>query len=108
MNRVIVKINVYFESTQGAFKLRYYNHRNSFSHEKYRHSTSLSNHVWEIKNKKGVAPILKWEIVKRCRKYKAGDRDCMLCNEKLTIASYIRSKVGDTERLYAYKELAPL
>ena len=37
---------VYFGSTQGAFILRYYNHRTSFSHEKYRHSTSLSNHVW--------------------------------------------------------------
>ena len=23
-----------------------------FFHKKYRHSTSLSNHVWEIKNKK--------------------------------------------------------
>ena len=80
---------VYFGSTQGEFKLRYYNHRTSFSHEKYRHSTSLSNYMWGIKKKKGRDPILKLEIIKKCRKYKAGDKDCMLCNEeKLAIASY--------------------
>ena len=88
VNCVVVKIKkVYFGSTQGAFKLRYYNHRTSFSHEKYRHGTSLSNHVWE--NKKGIDPILKWEIVKRCCTYRAGNKDCMLCNEeKFAIASY--------------------
>ena len=29
-----------------------------------------------------------WEVIKKCRKYRAGDRDCMLCvEEKLAIAS---------------------
>ena len=80
---------VYFGSTQGAFKHRYYNHRTSFTHKKYKHSTSLSNYVWVIKNRQGIDPILKWEVVKKCRKYRAGDRDCILCNEeKLAIASY--------------------
>ena len=41
----------------------------SFAHEIYRYKTSLSNYVWEVKNKFGVDPILKWEIVKRCGKY---------------------------------------
>ena len=68
---------VYFGFIQREFKLRYYNHRTNFSHEKYRHSTSLSNHVWEIKNKKGI---------ERCRKYRAGNKDCN--QEKLAIASY--------------------
>ena len=65
-----------------------YNHRTSFAHEKYRHSTTLSNYVWEIKDKKGIDPILKWKVRKKCRKYRDGDKDCMLCNEeKLAIAS---------------------
>ena len=82
---------VYFGSTQGEFKLRYYNHRTSFSHEKYRHSTSLSNHVWEIKNKKKNRSHIEMGSCKRCRKYRAGNKDCMLCDEeKLTIASYRR------------------
>ena len=79
---------VYFRSTQGEFKTRYYNHRMSFSHEKYRHSTTLSSYVWEVKDKKKIDPILKWEVIKKCRKYRAGDRYCLLCNEeKLAIAS---------------------
>ena len=36
---------IYFGSTQGDFKTRYYNHKTSFSHEKYRHSTTLSSYV---------------------------------------------------------------
>ena len=79
---------VYFDSTQREFKTRYYNHRMSFSHEKYKHSTTLSSYVWEIKDKKGIDPILKWEVIKKCCKYRAGNKDCLLCNEeKLAIAS---------------------
>ena len=56
---------VYFGSTQGALKHRYYNHKTSFTHERYKHSTSLSNYMWEIKNRQGIDPILKWEVVKK-------------------------------------------
>ena len=68
---------VYFGLTQGEFKT-----------EKYWYSTTLSSYVWEVKDKKGIDPILKWELIKKCRKYRAGDRDCLLCmEEKLAIAS---------------------
>ena len=62
--------------------------KTSFSHEKYRHSTMLSSYVWELKDNKGIDPIMKWEVIKKCRKYRAGDRSCLLCRgEKLAIAS---------------------
>ena len=66
---------VYFGSTQGTFQQSYYNHKTSFTHEKYKHSTSLSNYVREIKNRQGIDLILKWEIVKKkkCHNYRAGD-----------------------------------
>ena len=79
---------IYFGSTQGDFKTRYYNHRTSFSHEKYRYSTALSSYVWELKEKQGVDPIMKWEVIKKCRKYRAGNRACNLwMEEKLVIAN---------------------
>ena len=32
---------------------------------------------------------MKWEVIKKCRKYRAGDWDCLLCNEeKLGIAYF--------------------
>ena len=80
--------NIYFGSTQGDFKTRYYNHKTSFSHEKYRHSTTLSSYVWELKDNKGIYPIMKWEVIKKCRKYRAGDKSCLLrMEEKLAKAS---------------------
>ena len=83
---------VYFGSTQEEYKTRCYNHRTSFSHEKYRHSTTLSSYVREVKDKKGIDPILKWEVIKKCRKYRAGDGDCLLCNEEKLVKLLV--KVG--------------
>ena len=79
---------IYFGSTQGDFKTRYFNHKTIFSHEKYSHSTTLSSYVWELKDNKEIDPIMKWEVMKKCRKYWAWDRSCLLCKEeKLAIAS---------------------
>ena len=84
---------VYIGSTQGPFKKRYYNHKSSFTHERYRHSTSLSNYIWDVKKKQDIDPILKWEIIKKCHKYRAGNKYCLLCmEEKLAIASYDNSR----------------
>ena len=60
----------YMGSMQGTFKQRYYNHKSSFALEIHRHKTNLSNYVWKVKNKFGIDLELKWEIVKRCSKYK--------------------------------------
>ena len=83
---------IYFGSTQGDFKTRYYNHRTSFSHKRYRYSTALSSYVWEIKEKMGVDPIMKWEVIKKCRKYRAGNRTCNLCMEEKLIIADCKSK----------------
>ena len=61
-------------------KKRYYNHRSSFIHKIYRHRTSLSNYLWEIKKKQGIDPI--------SSEYKAGIKYWLLCmEEKIAIAS---------------------
>ena len=86
---------MYVGSMQGFFIQRYYNHKSSFAHEISRHKTSLSNYIWEVTNKFGIDPILKWEILKRCSKYKGWgeNRYCKLCmEEKLTIATYNKPK----------------
>ena len=79
---------IYFGSTPRDFKTRFYNHKTSFSHEKHRYSTTLSSNVWKLKDNKGIDPIMKWEVIKKCRKYRAEDRSCLLCmEEKLAITS---------------------
>ena len=76
----------------GDFKTRYYNHRKSFSHEKYRYSTALSSYVRELKEKQGVDPIMKWEVIKKYRKYRSGNRTCNLCMEEKLVIANCKSK----------------
>ena len=79
---------VYFGSTQGEFKTRYYNHKTNFSTRSIGIVPCYLVMCWRSRIKKGIDPILKWEVIKKCCKYRAGDRDCLLCmEEKLAIAS---------------------
>ena len=48
--------------------------KTNYLHTKCRYSTLLSKHVQVIKNRYGVNPILKREIVKRAWNYNIGDK----------------------------------
>ena len=60
------------------FKLRYNNYRCSFNHEKYRDSTQLSKHIWNLKDQKAEYQI-KWKQVKQARSYTNVSKKCNLC-----------------------------
>lgn len=76
----------YIGSTECNFKKRYYNHISSFKNEKYR--TKLFKYVQSIQQEQRINLILKWEILKQCRKYKAGNKFYILCmEEELAIAT---------------------
>ena len=81
---VVYKVEVYTDSNNKRDK--------KISHERYRYSTALSSYVWEIKEKMGVDPIMKWEVIKKCRKYRAGNRTCNLCMEEKLIIADCKSK----------------
>ena len=75
----------YIGSTENTFKKRFYGHKSDFSNPNYRSSTTLSNHVWTLKDR-GEEPNIKWEIVRVCKKYKSGSRKCDIClTEKYVI-----------------------
>ena len=46
------------------FKIRYGNHKFSFSHEHQKNQTALSKHYWGLKVK-GLTPEIQWPILKR-------------------------------------------
>ena len=42
---------VYLGTTEGDFKQRFYNHKKSLNYSTYRNDTTLSEYVWDIKEK---------------------------------------------------------
>ena len=77
----------YYGLTEGAFKTRYTQHKNSFAHRKNMNKTELAKHVWDLKDNNVVYNI-KWSIVQRAAPYKCGTRKCDVClSEKMVIAT---------------------
>ena len=71
--------------TDMTFKERFSSHKSSFTHEKHRDSTALSQYIWQLKDEKKDHSI-SWKILKQCQSYKCGGRSCDLCTtEKLFI-----------------------
>ena len=63
------------------FKIRYGNHKFSFSHEHQKNQTALSKHYWGLKVK-GLTPEIQWSILKRSSTPKSFDSRCNLCLEE--------------------------
>ena len=63
------------------FKDRLANHTKSFKHEKYAHETTLSTHVWELKEKKLDFEI-KWQLMATAKPFSPVTNVCDLCTKE--------------------------
>ena len=71
--------------TENEFKARFILHRSSFKFELKRTSTTLSEHVWTLKNK-NINFNIKWEVVKKVKPFAPSNKVCKLfLQEKLSI-----------------------
>ena len=78
---------IYIGCTEGTFKTRFTNHKQSFQNEKYAKATALSTHIWALK-RSNIDYNVKWKIISKASKYLCGTRKCDLClTEKVLIAS---------------------
>jgi len=79
---------VYIGLCATTFKKRYANHKKSFTTEKYKNSTALSNEFWRIKELNGQ-PEIAWKVLKTSKPYNPSSKRCKLCeSEKYEIASF--------------------
>ena len=69
---------VYYGTSEGEFKSRYNNNKNSFRHCEYMNETELSKHVWNLKDH-GLNNNLSWETHKKASPYQCGSKRCDLC-----------------------------
>ena len=78
----------YHGLTSTSFKARHSNHLTSFRDPKYRHSTRLSTHIWELKED-GIQDFdLKFSIEKLAPAYKRETQKCLLCLEEKRFIMY--------------------
>ena len=68
----------YIGISEPPFKVRYANHCTSFRHERYRNSTGLSKHIWDLKEKEEEYE-LEWKIGERAKPYNTVTKRCGLC-----------------------------
>ena len=68
----------YLGLAANTFKERYSNHTLSFKHKKYEHNTSLSKHVWNLKDE-GKHYQISWSIAGRADPYNPVAKSCKLC-----------------------------
>ena len=67
------------------FKMRYANHKQSFATESKRDATSLSQYIWNLKEK-DIPYNISWSVLSKCKPYVCGSRTCNLCiTEKFEI-----------------------
>ena len=75
----------YYGGSETEFKVRFYNHNQSFKYDHKSNSTKLSKTVWQAKDA-GKDPSIKWSIMAHHAPYQPGAKTCNLClTEKLHI-----------------------
>ena len=76
----------YIGSTDRTFKERFYGHTADMKNKEHRKNTTLAGYIWDKRDEGIPIKSVKWEIVKKCHKYKAGGDMCDVClSEKLAI-----------------------
>ncbi|GFS04173.1 hypothetical protein ElyMa_006489000 [Elysia marginata] len=74
------KQETYVGLTENTFKTRFNQHKSSFKLEHKKASTSLSEHIWALKDK-DIDYKIEWQILKKTRPYMPGKKTCPLCLE---------------------------
>ena len=71
-------IETYTGLTSRHFKDRFYEHTSNCNHESEKHKTSLSKHIWKLKNQ-GEPYSVSWKIIDRGKAFNPSTRSCQVC-----------------------------
>ena len=86
------EVKSYIGLTKNEFIKRFDQHKDAMENRISNHSTTLSKHVWKLKDKTGVEPRVNWSIKARAFSFSSGGRQCDLClSEKLEILNANKS-----------------
>ena len=72
------KVNTYTGLTSNTFKQRFYGHRSTIENKDHENPTTLSTHVWDLKERNKNFEI-SWSIIDRAKNFNPATRKCNLC-----------------------------
>ena len=82
-NNNSTNIETYTGLTKNTFKQRYNGHKSSFRKRKKEHATTLSTHIWKLKDS-GSDFEVKWSIIEKGRKFDPTTRMHALFKRKVS------------------------
>ena len=74
-------VQTYTGLKANTFKDRFYGHTHSFNHQNPDNSTTLSTHIWDLKNQ-GKWYYLEWETIDIAQPFNPTTRKCRLCQRE--------------------------
>ena len=77
----LISRETYVGLTSVTFKEKFINHIKSFNHQEYSNETTLSQHIWNIKNRGGLYNVT-WKIVALAKEYNPITKKCNLCSKE--------------------------
>ena len=86
--------------TQGHFKDREREHKNSTVNPKKKHSSILASHIWNERDNNETPSLIEWSIIERVPPFRNGDNNCKLCiSEKYHIIFQPFTKINKRNEL---------
>jgi hypothetical protein len=73
-----VETKKYVGAAANSLKSRITSHTKDFKNRRYEHSTTLSSHIWALKDK-GLTPTVSYKILAKARPYNPVTKKCNLC-----------------------------
>lgn len=90
----------YIGMTQGHFKDREREHKNSTVNPKKKHSSILASYVWKEKDNNETPSLIEWSIIERVPPFRNGSNNCKLCtSEKYHIIFQPFAKINKRNEL---------
>ena len=81
LNDPLIPVETYGGSTV-KFKKRWYGHNTDMNNPNKRHATTLSNHVWDLKDE-DINYFIKWKILAFAKPFASHSMICRLCLEEI-------------------------
>ena len=91
--------NTYIGLTENSFKTRYNLHKSSFKLAHKRSATSLSEHIWKMKENNANYKI-EWEILSQCKRRQPYMNYCPLCVEEKHLIGKLRPNLNQHSQFF--------